>query len=387
MRGVLLWHEGDLDDAVELLEPRRRDRPSRSAARRSRSRSLHWLAAALRDRGDHADADQALARALDLCERAGLVAQSVEATAARAVNLALWGKARGRPRGRRGGRRPRRAAALPGRHGRQPRGRGARRRRRAERARLLGEARDAWSALGRPVDAERCDGCSRGGERVMSAWRQQALIEAPVAVGLGARRRSDDATRSGPAEVRRRHRARRRSPSTPPSSRPQKTPLGNGHDDVRDREARRPARDQAALPRRAAITRTGSLTPAQDSTFAEVEIGVEPTAPAVPPLLRPARQALPAPGRRPVARRHPAGHQPLAAITVARRASRPRRGRRQQTTGSARATERRSDGARRGLPSRTRAGTPRTGACGPARRGGSRSPCPGSPGRSRRSPR
>ena len=42
--------------------------------------SLHGLAASLRDRGDHADADTALARALDLCERAGLVAQSVEAT-------------------------------------------------------------------------------------------------------------------------------------------------------------------------------------------------------------------------------------------------------------------------------------------------------------------
>ncbi len=92
MRGVILWHEGDLDGAVELLE-----RAVETAEQVGRSevafQSLHALATALHDRGDYADADQALARALDLCERAGLIAQSVEATAARAVNLAVWGKA------------------------------------------------------------------------------------------------------------------------------------------------------------------------------------------------------------------------------------------------------------------------------------------------------
>ena len=90
-RGILRWHEGDLDGAAQLLE-----RAFESAEQVGRSEvafeSLHWLAAVQRDRGDHADADQTLARALDLCERAGLVAQSVEATATRAVNLAIWGK-------------------------------------------------------------------------------------------------------------------------------------------------------------------------------------------------------------------------------------------------------------------------------------------------------
>ena len=109
--------------------------------------SLHWLAAALRDRGDHADADQALARALDLCERAGLVAQSVEATAARAVNLALWGRTEAareaaeeaaglaeRLRYPVGASRPgsRRAAPRP------------------PTAALLAEAEAAWNELGRP---------------------------------------------------------------------------------------------------------------------------------------------------------------------------------------------------------------------------------------------
>ena len=123
MRGVILWHEGDLDGAVELL-----GRAVESAEQVGRSEvafeALHALAIALRDRGDHADADQALARALDLCERAGLVAQSVEATATRAVNLALWGKgdtAREVAEEAAGLAEP---APLPGRRRRQPRGPG-----------------------------------------------------------------------------------------------------------------------------------------------------------------------------------------------------------------------------------------------------------------------
>ena len=42
--------------------------------------ALFGLAAALRDRGDLA-APRPLDRALDVCERAGLIAQSIEATA------------------------------------------------------------------------------------------------------------------------------------------------------------------------------------------------------------------------------------------------------------------------------------------------------------------
>ena len=120
MRGVLLWRRG---------RPRRGGRgcsgaPPSSAEQVGRSEvafeSLHWLGGALRERGDHADADQTLARALDLCERAGLVAQSVEATAARAVNLALWRHAPTQAREAADeAARPRRAAALPGRRGRE----------------------------------------------------------------------------------------------------------------------------------------------------------------------------------------------------------------------------------------------------------------------------
>src|SRR5262249_61298374 len=55
--------------------------------------ALHWLAITLRERGDLSSAETELSRALDICERAGLIAQSVEAISARAVVLALAGRA------------------------------------------------------------------------------------------------------------------------------------------------------------------------------------------------------------------------------------------------------------------------------------------------------
>jgi class 3 adenylate cyclase/predicted ATPase len=151
MRGVIVWHEGDLDGAVELLE-----RAVETAEQVGRSEvafeGLCALAVVLRDRGDHADADQALARALDLCERAGLVAQSVEATASRAVNLALWGKADAAREV------AEEAAGLADRL-RYPVGTAASLEARGvatNDAALLGEAESAWQALGRRVDAARC---------------------------------------------------------------------------------------------------------------------------------------------------------------------------------------------------------------------------------------
>jgi tetratricopeptide (TPR) repeat protein len=154
MRGVLLRREGDLDASAEALEG-----AFELAEQVGRSevafQALFWLAGTLAERRDHASADQALARALDVCERAGLVAQSLEATAARAVNLALWGKSdqaaeiaaeaeslaeRLRyPVGRAATLEPHAAAAT------DPK----------LRAKLLAEAQGAWSELSRPLDAER----------------------------------------------------------------------------------------------------------------------------------------------------------------------------------------------------------------------------------------
>jgi tetratricopeptide (TPR) repeat protein len=150
LRGALRWRGEDLDGAERSLR-----RAAELADQVGRSevgfQALHWLATALRDRGEYAGADQALATALDTCERAGLVSQSVEATAARAINQALWGRSD-------------QALALAEEAGglserlRYPVGSAAALEARgiaAGELSTLDEARAAWEALGRPVDAER----------------------------------------------------------------------------------------------------------------------------------------------------------------------------------------------------------------------------------------
>jgi class 3 adenylate cyclase/tetratricopeptide (TPR) repeat protein len=91
LRGALRWREGDLEGSERSLR-----RAAEMAAQVGRSeiafQALLALAATLRDRENYADADAVLAAALDTCERAGLVAQSIEATAARSVNSTLWGR-------------------------------------------------------------------------------------------------------------------------------------------------------------------------------------------------------------------------------------------------------------------------------------------------------
>jgi class 3 adenylate cyclase/tetratricopeptide (TPR) repeat protein len=151
MRGILLWRDGDLTEATTELE-----RAFELADQVGRSevafQSLYWLAITLRDQGAHADADQTLARALDLCERAGLVAQSVEAIAARAVNASLWGKTDQAKEI------AAEAASLSERL-RYPVGRAASLEARGAAEgdqQLLAEARAAWEELDRPLDAERC---------------------------------------------------------------------------------------------------------------------------------------------------------------------------------------------------------------------------------------
>ena len=92
MRGALRWRAGEWNQAErscrrahELAEQVGRSEVAFSA--------LRWLAAVQRDRGDHVDAELTLSRALDVCERAGLVAQSLEATAERAICLHQAGRA------------------------------------------------------------------------------------------------------------------------------------------------------------------------------------------------------------------------------------------------------------------------------------------------------
>ena len=155
LRGLLRWREGRLDRAEERF---------RSAYELAEQvgwselsfQALYGLALTLRDKGAHADAVTALGQAIDVCERAGLAAQSVQATATRAVVLALAGRdeqaresaaeAEGLaerlhyPIGR--------AAALEARGATAPDP--------AEGAATLAEAAVAWTELERPLEAARC---------------------------------------------------------------------------------------------------------------------------------------------------------------------------------------------------------------------------------------
>ena len=152
LRGALRRQQEDLDGSERSL---RRAVEMAEAVGRSEVvfQGMLWLAATLSARGDHADADQALVTALDVCERAGLVAQSIEGTAARAVNLAIWG------RDEQARELAQEATGLAERL-RYPIGRAAALEARgtAERDReLLAEAHEAWRELGRPLDAARAE--------------------------------------------------------------------------------------------------------------------------------------------------------------------------------------------------------------------------------------
>jgi tetratricopeptide (TPR) repeat protein len=90
MRGALRWRRGDWEGAEGLC--RRAHEIGEQVGRSEVAfQALYWLSVTLRDQGKYSDAEMTLARALDICERAGLVAQSVEAISERAVCLALGG--------------------------------------------------------------------------------------------------------------------------------------------------------------------------------------------------------------------------------------------------------------------------------------------------------
>jgi tetratricopeptide (TPR) repeat protein len=156
LKGLLHWRLGDFRQAEETYR-----RALAIAEETGWSEVAHWalygLALVLRDAGDLAGALTALAQALDVCERAGLVAQSIQATAARAVNLALDGKLeQARELSQEAARL---AERLP-----YPVGRAASLEAtgvcadNVDRAvAALAEARELWTALGRPLDAAWCD--------------------------------------------------------------------------------------------------------------------------------------------------------------------------------------------------------------------------------------
>ena len=91
MRGVLSWRSGNWEEAARSF--RRAHELGEQVGRSEVAfNALFWLAITLRESGNLSGAETELTRALDICERAGLIAQSVEAISARAVVLALAGR-------------------------------------------------------------------------------------------------------------------------------------------------------------------------------------------------------------------------------------------------------------------------------------------------------
>ena len=150
--------------------------------------ALFGLAITLRDRGYVTGATTAFSQALDVCERAGLIAQSIQATSARAVTLALAGKPeQAREAAEEAVELAERlhypigaAAALEADGATTPGAEGVER---------LRAARTQWTDLGRPLDAARCTLLIG---RALSAYDPEtapAALEEAVATyeGLGVR--------------------------------------------------------------------------------------------------------------------------------------------------------------------------------------------------------
>ncbi len=155
LRGVLAWRLGNWDESTKLF--RRAHELGEQVGRSEVAFSaLQWLAWNLRESGDLGAAETELARALDICERAGLIAQSVEAIAARAVVLALAGRM---DQARAAAEEAERLAGrlhYPVGEAAKAEAAGACAEDPSEAAELMDTARGRWNELGRPLDAARC---------------------------------------------------------------------------------------------------------------------------------------------------------------------------------------------------------------------------------------
>ena len=176
LRGLLLWREGRLEEATVLFH-QAHELAEQVGWSEIAFQALFGLALALRDSGDYASATDTLDRAIDVCERAGLLAQSIQATAARAVVLSLShrpGPAREAAQ---------EAAELAERM-HYPIGRAAALEARGlsaedpeEGVALLADAQTTWRDLGRPLEAARCG--LMAGQRLVSSQpdRARELLE------------------------------------------------------------------------------------------------------------------------------------------------------------------------------------------------------------------
>ena len=155
LRGLLAWRDGEFAASAELFT-RAHEAAEQVGWSEVSFSALFGLAAALRDSGDLSGSELALDQALAVCERAGLIAQSIQVHAALALTCTLA------DHGERAREAARQAATLAERVP-YPVGQAA-----ALEARgivepppvavdLLREAAGRWDALGRRLDVERCE--------------------------------------------------------------------------------------------------------------------------------------------------------------------------------------------------------------------------------------
>jgi len=171
LRALLHWRDGEWDEA-ERLYRRAHELAVQVGWSEVAFTALFGLSAVLRDRDDAAGAVTALAQALDVCERAGLIGQSIQAMSSRAIALAMGGKAEAAREA------AEEAVELAARlH--YPVGEAAAAE--ADGATVgdverLRAARTRWLALGRPLDAARCE--LEAGRALQGAVAEEALERA-----------------------------------------------------------------------------------------------------------------------------------------------------------------------------------------------------------------
>jgi class 3 adenylate cyclase/tetratricopeptide (TPR) repeat protein len=91
LRGLLRWRDGSWDESERLFR-RAHELAEQVGWSEAAFAALFRLSMVLRDRGDFSGAVTALGQALDVCERAGLIAQSIEAISSRAEAYAMSGR-------------------------------------------------------------------------------------------------------------------------------------------------------------------------------------------------------------------------------------------------------------------------------------------------------
>jgi len=178
LRGRLHWRRGEWQQSEEAFR-RAHELALQIGWSEASFDALYGLAVTLRDQGDIQGADEVLVQAFDICERAGLIVQSIQANTTRAVLNALAGRSAPAAEA---------AAEVAERAERAHYPVGAASA--VEAAGIVGElpgalddldrAREAWRDLGRPLEAARCAlllgqrGIEHDRERALAALDQAA---------------------------------------------------------------------------------------------------------------------------------------------------------------------------------------------------------------------